>query len=468
MEALVTDGSFDLLIIGAGMAGCTIGARAVADGLRVCMIDIGDDVGGSARYAGYVWTMPDHGVMDEHNPHGDRQLRRHLVDRFAESVEWLRSIGADVGPSQPILPYGAGHRLDTNHYLDLCRKMIQDNNGEILYKSEAIHLLTEDGAVVGAAVSTAGGAPEDIRAAHTVIATGGFQADPELRGRHLHPSAKTVGLRSNPRSAGGGHRLARAVGAAFGQENAGFYGHLIPSEVTFGEADFVELALYYSEHALMFNLDNRRFVDETLGDHLNAIELLEQREARALLIADSRVYRDWMTQPYVKGAVAPDKFGLTSKRGGRVGMADSLEELAYLPEEWGYDGAAIATAIGEYNAAVRAGTASPAHTLDPLPLDEPPYYVIETVPAVTFPFYGILTDTSARVLDETGAPIPGLLAAGSDTGGLWYRAYGGGLSTALVFGLTAAETAAETATRAVRVPQGAGLDEGADGEGHAS
>jgi hypothetical protein len=47
----------------------------------------------------------------------------------------------------------------------------------------------------------------------------------------------------------------------------------------------------------------------------------------------------------------------------------------------------------------------------------------------------------ARVLDAAGTPIPGLLAAGSDTGGLYVRAYAGGIANALVFGLTAGRTA---------------------------
>lgn len=277
---------------------------------------------------------------------------------------------------------------------------------------------------------------------HTLIATGGFQADPELRARHLHPSARTIALRSNPNSRGGGHRLAAAAGAAFGSPGAGFYGHLIPSEITFTDADYVELALYYSEHALLFNLDSKRFTDESLADHLTTMELLEQPEARGLLIGDARVHRDWMTTAYVEGAIAPNKFALTSKRGGRVGVAESLDELQYLPEEWGYDGSVIAAEIESYNASVRNGSPSVPRALDPLPLDEPPYYVIETVPAVTFPFAGIRIDGQARATSESGDPIPGLLAAGSDTGGLWYRAYGGGLATALVFGLAAADTAA--------------------------
>ena len=37
--------------------------------------------------------------------------------------------------------------------------------------------------------------------------------------------------------------------------------------------------------------------------------------------------------------------------------------------------------------------------------------------------------------------MPGLLAAGSDVGGLYHGAYAGGLAAALIFGLTAARTA---------------------------
>jgi hypothetical protein len=40
-----------------------------------------------------------------------------------------------------------------------------------------------------------------------------------------------------------------------------------------------------------------------------------------------------------------------------------------------------------------------------------------------------------------GEPIRGLLAAGADAGGVFHRAYAGGLAAALVFGLQAAATA---------------------------
>ncbi|MFF2846109.1 FAD-binding protein [Streptomyces sp. NPDC058001] len=439
----------DLLVVGAGMAGLTAAARAVRDGLSVVVVEIGADVGGSARFAGYAWTAPSHEVMDRHNPGGDVALKRALVDRFADGIAWIRSLGVEAKDAQRILSFGRGHQFDTNHYVDTCGQLVLHGGGELLLETETERLLVENGAVVGAEVRAADGTPRQVRARTTLIATGGFQGDPALRTAHVHPHAEGMRLRSNPHSRGGGYRLATQVGAATGGDDAGFYGHLIPSGIPFADpADFVDMSLYYSEHALLFNLRGERFVDETLGDHLTAMALLDQPESRGLLIADARVFRDWIVGSYVEGAVAVDKFALASKRGGRVGLAEDLEELAFLPEEWGYRGETIRDAVRVFNERATVGSGpSPGRELDRLALDEPPYYVIETVPAITFPFHGVRIDDRARVLRADGQPLGGLLAAGSDTGGLWHRAYAGGLAAALVFGLTAADTAGG-ATRA--------------------
>ena len=438
----------DVLVIGAGMAGLTAGARAARDGRTVAVVEIGDDVGGSARFAGYAWTAPTREVMDEVNPRGDPALRRALVDRFGAGIEWIRSVGVECRDAVPILRFGRGHQFDTNQYVDNCRRLITEAGGQVWTRTRTHRLLTEGGAVIGAVIGAeverSDGSRHEVRATWTVLATGGFQGDPDLVDARIHPRASRMPLRSSRTSTGGGLRLALGAGAATGVANAGFYGHLIPSGIAFaGPEDFVDLSLYYSEHALLFNLRNERFVDETEGDHLTTMALLDQPEGRGLLIADARVHRDWIVGSYVEGAVAVDKYALASRRGGRVGLAETLDELDYLPEEWGYDGATIHARIREYNEeAAAGGSLRPGRRFDAAPLDEGPYYVIECVPALTFPFHGILIDDRARVLGQDGAPIPGLLCAGSDTGGLYDRAYAGGLASALVFGLTAAETAA--------------------------
>ena len=290
-------------------------------------------------------------------------------------------------------------------------------------------------AVTGAELRLPDGATHQVGAASTLLSTGGYQADPELRAELIHPAARTIQLRGNPWSAGDGLRLGRAAGGLFGAEDAGFYGHLIPAGVPLDDPSlYTDLALYYSEHALLFNLDGERFIDESVGDHLTTIALVAQPEARGLLIADAVTHRDWITQSYVDGVPGLDKFALASRRGARCAVAHTLDELDDMPPEWGYPGAKIRAAVERLNA-------TPDRRFDRRPLDQPPFYVLEAAPAVTFTFGGLLIDADARVQARAGGVVPGLLAAGADAGGLYHNAYAGGLAAALVFGLTAARTA---------------------------
>jgi succinate dehydrogenase/fumarate reductase flavoprotein subunit len=205
--------------------------------------------------------------------------------------------------------------------------------------------------------------------------------------------------------------------------------------------EFVNRTFYHSEHGVLLNLEGKRFCDETVGDHLTPLALIEQPDARALLVYDQRVHDDWELQPYVEGVEAVDKFQLAYRLGARCAIADSLHEFEELPEEWGYPGPQVLESLHAFNQQCELGEAVPARVKDATPLLTPPYYVIEVVPAITFSFGGLLIDARARALDEKGAPIPGLLAAGADTGGVFYRAYAGGLANALVFGLQAVDTA---------------------------
>ena len=174
--------------------------------------------------------------------------------------------------------------------------------------------------------------------------------------------------------------------------------------------------------------------------------MIDQPEARALLVYDQRVHDEWEMAPYVEGVEPLDKFQLAYRRGARAAVAEDIDEFEALPEEWGYPGPASRDALYEFNRQCEAGDPTPGRKLDAAPLVTPPYYVIEVIPAITFTFSGLRIDAEARVLDEAGQVIPGLLAAGADAGGVFHRAYAGGLACALVFGLQAAATATSERT----------------------
>jgi succinate dehydrogenase/fumarate reductase flavoprotein subunit len=436
------DSAVDLLVFGGGMAGMSAAARAAADGASVVLVEKGPAIGGSASYAGFIWTAPTVDVMREVNPDADPALASRVVERYDEALDWVRSLGVTVGETVTVLGYGRGCATDMANYLLACERLVRER-GELLLGASARRLLfDDDGGVVGAEIRTASGEERTIRARSTVLATGGFGGDPALRAEHIHPLAAELPLRANPHSVGDGLRLGRSAGAAFGPPDAGFYGHLIPSKVAYNNPyEFTDLTFYHSEHGVLLNLEGRRFCDETVGDHLSTLYVLDQPEARALLVYDQRVHDEWMMAPYVEGVEPLDKFQLAYRRGARAAVADELEEFEALPDEWGYAGPTARDALLEFNRQCEAGAPSPARKLDATPLVAPPFYVIEVVPAITFTFSGLRIDPRARVLDASGKVIPGLLAAGADAGGVFHRAYAGGLACALVFGLQAAATA---------------------------
>ena len=427
------------------MTGLTAAARACADGAHVMLVEKGPAVGGSALHAGYVWTAASYDTMREVNPDGDPELARVVIDGLDPGLDWIRSLGVEVGPQVVVLGYGRGHATDLAAYITACSALIR-RHGTVLTSATVDRLLADERGVSGAIIR-AGDHELTVHSRATLLATGGFAGDPELRAERIHPLARRMPLRANPFSAGDGLRLGLAAGGAFAGDRAGFYGHLIPSGIAYeNPLEFVELTFYHSEHGILLNLAGERFVDVTLGDHLNTLAVLDQPDARALLICDERVHRQWMLTPYVEGAEAPDKFRLAYNRGARAAVAHDADELEALPDEWGYPGSAARDALLRFNEQCAAGTPAPGRRLDCQPLVDPPYYVIEVVPAITNTWGGLRIDTRARVLDADGAPIPGLLAAGADAGGLYERAYGGGLAAGLTFGLRAAATAARTAT----------------------
>ena len=89
------------------------------------------------------------------------------------------------------------------------------------------------------------------------------------------------------------------------------------------------------------------------------------------------------------------------------------------------------------------------------PIEKGPFTAVKLVPGDLGTKGGLLTDEHARVLDESGEPIPGLYAAGNTTASVMGRTYPGPGSTigpAAVFGYLAAKHAAEASVIGAAAP----------------
>jgi succinate dehydrogenase/fumarate reductase flavoprotein subunit len=435
----------DLLVVGGGMTGLTAAAVAARRGLDVLLVEVAPELGGSAALSeGYVWTAPTLNDLRWEDPGCDSELGAALADHFHEGLGWVESLGVELSPEiTGIYGFGRGHQIDIGRYLDRCRSALEAAGGWVSTGVRVRALTRRGAAVAGATAIDRGGDEIMIEAAWTLLATGGFQGDPELRRRFIGSESDRLLLRANPHSRGAGLRLGLDAGA-LAAGGPGFYGHLIATPLAdFQPKDFLDFAQLHSGYCLLLNARGERFTDETMGDHVNNQATLRQPGSRAVLIGDDHVRRTHVMSAYIKGMDVLDKIELAGRAGAHQAVADSVGELARRVAAWGYDGSAIGRTVERYNELVDSAPEelSPASERYRRRLDTPPYFAVEVRPAITFPYAGLASDADARVHGANG-PIAGLLTGGVDAGGVYERGYAGALARGLVFGMRAALTAA--------------------------
>jgi succinate dehydrogenase/fumarate reductase flavoprotein subunit len=436
----------DLLVVGGGMAGLAAAAAATSAGARVTVVEKRGTLGGSAAMsAGIVWTAPDFKTLRQVVPGGDAALGQALIDGFWPGVDWVRSSGVSVSERwEGQMGFGSAVRVDIRGLLLAWQRQVESAGGVVMVRTAARKLLTdESGRVRGAAVSTPAG-PREVRADAVLLATGGFQGDPELVATFVGARADSLLVRSNPGSVGDGFRMGRDAGGSASRCMSGFYGHLVPSPLPkLREDQYLMLTQYYSNHCLLVNRLGHRFTDESLGDEVSNQATLHQPDSKAVLICDERVHTTLAaTAPYPHGQVV-DRIAAAKAAGGRYALTRTKEELLDAVAGWGVQPLALAKTLDQWEAAA-AGDESAfeiPRAIRPEPMVDPPFHALEVQPAITFTFGGLRVDPDGRVLDRDGAPVAGLFAAGADAGGLQDVRYVGGLALGLVFGSRAARTA---------------------------
>lgn len=433
----------DLLVIGGGMAGMSAAGWAAERGARVIVIEKASALGGSAVLSGGVfWTAASAAKMELYAA-GDLALGKVLFDTFPEAVEWLRRREVDMSFRMDVL-HGQGYQIDIRAHIDGCASLVEQHGGFVILETETLELLQgTDGAVIGAHTRHADG-EVIVKAASTVLATGGFQASPEMRAQYIHPHAREMLLRSNPISDGAGLKLGSKAGGEIAGTNDRFYGHLVSEPRRWNdERLYVALSQYHSEHALLINETGERFCDETLGDHTNTYETLVQTNSRAICFWDARVHETYATVPVVTVGEPLDKMQAAIDNGGKGIVAPDLDAVEAFAAAQGFDGPRTRATIAAFNHDARHGweKMAPPRTEDFRPLDKAPFYALVVHPAITFTFGGLTIDTGAHVLRADGSRVSGLFAAGSDAGGAFGKGYAGGLALAMTFGITAARSA---------------------------
>ena len=240
---------------------------------------------------------------------------------------------------------------------------------------------------------------------------------------------------------GEGIRMALDIGAA----PCGDFGsyHAEPVDPRSGIA---EPSVFIFSYGILVNLEGNRFADEAPGTVDAWYErvtrrIFDQTNGLAYVILDARHLE-----------IPNYKLGLRTDQPPIV--AASIRELA---QKIGVPADALERTLTNYNAACRSGDYQPL-ALDGLatqglqppksnwahPVDRAPFHAYPIISSNVFTFGGLKVDSSARVLNTQGDPIPGLYAAGEIIGS-YYRNYTGATSVlkGAVFGKIAGSDAAK-------------------------
>jgi tricarballylate dehydrogenase len=484
---------FDVIVVGAGNAAFCAALAAREQGASVVMLEAAseEESGGNSRFTAGSMRVVYNGVddiktlvpdlteeeiatsdfgtytqdqffddmarvtQDRANP----DLVELLVTRSFDTLNWMRSKGVRFIPIygrqafkiEGKFKFWGGLTLDAvgggPGLVNMLTAAAKKHGIEILYQTRALALLSDGIRVEGVRVRQDGQIRE-LRGKSVVLASGGFEANPEWRTRYLGPGWDLAKVRGTRFNVGDGIRMALEIGASPCGNWSGC--HAVGWERNAPEFGDLAVGDQFQKHSypfsIMVNASGKRFLDEG-ADFRNYTYarygrvILEQPGQFAWQIFDQKVKH-----------LQRDEYKI--RQITKV-TANSIEELAGKLE--GVDAEQFVKTVAEYNAAVRAdipfnpnikdGRKTEGLTINKNnwanAIDQPPYEGYAVTCGITFTFGGLRITTDGEVLSTDYQPIRGLYAAGELVGGLFYFNYPGGtgLTSGSVFGRIAGTSA---------------------------
>jgi tricarballylate dehydrogenase len=389
----------------------------------------------------------------------DPELTEILVKNSRGTLRWMRSKGVRFAPiwgrqafkvdgrfkfwgGLTVESHGGGPGL-----VAALTAAAKKNNITIVYDARATGLVVDDDGVQGVRVKH-GGKTGSVATRNVVLAAGGFQANAEWRTRYMGPGWELAKVRGTRFNTGDGIKMALDANAMPTGNWSG--GHAVAWDRNAPEFGDLSVGDNFQKHnypfSVMINANGERFVDEG-ADFRN---YTYAKYGRVILMQPGQFC--WQVFDKKVLHLLRDEYRI--KRITKV-SADTLPELCEKLE--GVNAAKALETIKAFNAAVKREVPFNPNVKDgrctvglPTPksnwaitIEEPPFEAYAVTCGLTFTFGGVKIDTSARVMDTDGMPIPGLHAAGEMVGGIFYFNYPGGtgLTNGSVFGRIAGSTA---------------------------
>ena len=470
----------DVIVVGHGIAGLATAVSALEQGLSVTVLERApvEERGGNTRWTEAFMRMKnEEEVSDDFESHFMANAGHHLdpglINHTADPYEsWpsivkslsftdpevVGTLAAEAGPTLSwlkrfgirfsdmpsylitqsttrICPVGGGLAL-----IDTLAAEAEKRGARIHYNTTAQELLRDDdGTVIGVRATCDDGRRLRLYGQAVVLACGGFEGNAEMQARYLGPHARYLRpvARGGYYNKGDGIRMALAINAAPCGDFAEF--HAEPIDPRSGRSEAIVFVFPYG---ILVNQEGQRFIDE--GSH--TVDAIYENIARVIARLPGGIA--WVICD--EGLDDVPNWQRTVRTDQPPVTAATIEELA---AKLGLPAGPLEHTLRDYNQSTRPGDYHPlrldglkTHGLTPpksnwaRPLNRPPYRAWPITTANCFTFGGLRCDASARVLDTSGVPLPGLYAVG-EISGLYYGRYTGATSVlrGAVFGRIAGQ-----------------------------
>ena len=487
----------DVAVVGCGIAGMAAALSALEAGAKVLCIERSsfEERGGNSRWTDgnllvatgkddfEVMDMFWESLSDNSGFHIDKDMMAEtvqdyenwhpnvktgpfldplLLHTFGEnippSLSWLQERGVKIDLEGKTFPffirmmpfpqiYGGGLNV-----IETLTPQIEEKGGSFVCETTATDLMVDDmGRIEGVRCTTKNNEPVEISAKAVILASGGFQGNPQMLAQYCGKESKYVKpvCKGGYYNKGEGLRMALALNAAPAGDWSEIHREMVDPRSVQPEA-----LVHIWQCGIVVNQRGERFMDECPDSWTDWLEpsgraVMAQPEGIAYIIYDEELN---------SGDDQSWRAGNRSEEKPITG-----ETLAELAGKLGIPPVRLEQTVADYNLACTRSdevtfTWDPAtfsfggiatEGIDPpksnyaRKLERGPFYCYPMIASIVMTLGGLRVNADAQVLNYSGELIPGLYAAG-ETVGVHYGDYAGGTSSirALVFGRLAGNHAA--------------------------
>lgn len=469
-----------LIVVGAGVSGLSAALEAARAGLKVTVVELNSVPGGHAVISSGGLSLIGTPLQQKNNIVDTPEIaerdflswgedadaawvRYYTRNSKTEIHDWMTALGTEfVGVSVN----GAGNSVARFHsprdqgiglVIPLYRELLRHSGVTFLFGHKATGLETTAGRVTGVKIENLRtGAKLTLQGGAVLISTGGFAANLDLV-RASWPKSIPVPDRlligGGFFATGAGMDLVKPAGGASRLlDHQWNYASGLPDPFDpKGERGFFSMAF----GSIWVNAQAKRFVLEQHEPKATIPVIAAQKPAQFWAIFDAEGRKNFRI---VHAGFSADRTEEVLNHPSILKSADSIEGLARaagLPPDQ------LRATVDRYNAQVDANDDTDFHRFGPnaprprgfappnRKIVAPPFYAAPNYILIRKSMGGIRVDTSCRVLDDAGNPVPGLYASGEATGfgGLNGRngLEGTFLGPAILMGRVAARTVAAAA-----------------------